>query len=416
MNKKVLISSYLGNALEFYDFTLYGVFALAMAEAYFPSINPVNGILASWGAFAAGFIMRPFGASLFGYIGDQFGRRKALSLTILLMGLPTFIIGVLPAYSSIGILAPIVVVLCRLLQGLCTGGEYNGAAIFAIEHNKGKSEGLVSGLITSSCVLGALTATALSSLSLRYIETEYSWRLLFILGSLISVIGYFIRNKVGESPDFTPPKKARNYIRHLLNTVGEYRFPFIVSIFSGGLNGVLSYTLFGFMNVYLSRYLGVPLMDAMFANVFGLLAFMLFSPLGGIWMDRLGKYSYFSIIISMAVIAPVFLFHVMQGANLYSLIMMQIAYGIVVGLVAGPQHALLKGLFPAENRYSGVSLGFCLGMGFIGGFTPLTSTFMIEKTSNFLVPGILVSVVALINLSFLVLYRKKSNQLLGTSA
>jgi len=408
MNRKVLISSYLGNALEFYDFTLYGVFALALAEAYFPSANPVNGILASWGAFAAGFIMRPFGASVFGYIGDQFGRRRALSTTILLMGIPTLTIGILPSYESIGVLAPIIVVVCRLLQGLCTGGEYNGAAIFAIEHHKGKSEGLVSGIITSSCVLGAVTATALSSLSIKYVGGEFSWRGLFVLGSVISVIGYFIRNKVDESPDFVMSTKIETYFVHQLQTIKDNLASFFISIFSGGLNGVLSYTLFGFMNVYLSRYLGIPLVEAMFSNVFGLLAFMIWSPLGGLLMDKLGRYSYFSIAIFTAVIVPVILFSLMKGADLYTLICIQILYGVVVGLVAGPQHAFLKTLFPAQNRYSGVSLGFCLGMGFIGGFTPLTATYMIETTSNLLAPGLIVSGVAVMNLGFLVWYRRKS--------
>lgn len=413
MNKKVMISSYFGNALEFYDFTIYGVFALAMAETYFPSSNPINGILASWGAFAAGFIMRPFGASFFGYMGDKFGRQRALSATILLMGLPTLIIGVLPSYRTIGILAPISVVLCRLLQGLCTGGEYNGAAIFAIEHGRGRKEGFISGLITSSCVFGALTATGLSALSLKNLDGEFSWRALFILGSLVSLIGYFIRNKVEESPEFKPSNNEDTYLSHQLNMIGKNSPSFILAIFSGGLNGVLSYTLFGFMNVYLSRYLGTPLADAMFANVFGLLAFMFFSPIGGIWMDKLGKYTYFSMAISSAIFVPIILFSIMGSSSLYTLIFIQIMYGVIVGIIAGPQHALLKSLFPPESRYSGVSFGFCLGMGFIGGFTPLVATFFIEKTSNFLVPGIIVSAAAVVNLYFLQWHRKRASQTLG---
>ena len=396
MRNKVLVASFFGNALEFYDFTLYGVFAMALAEAFFPSQNPYNAILMSWGAFGVGFLMRPFGASLFGYIGDKYGRKRALSLSILLMGFPTFVIGILPTYATIGLLAPITVVICRLLQGLCTGGEYNGAAIFSIEHNRGHKKGFIGGIITSSCVFGALTATGLGTLSLKVLNDELSWRLLFLMGSGISFIGFFIRRSVSESPEFSKSILEKTYFSHMLVTIRDNLYSFIVSILSGGLNGVLSYTLFGFLTAYLTRYHSVPLEKAMFSNVFGLLAFMLTCPFAGAILDKLGGRKYFLITTTVAMILPIFIFNSIGNLETSILVLLQMTYGAIVGMIAGPQHGFLQDLFPSENRYAGVSFGFCIGMGIIGGFTPFILTYLIKNTENLLMPGILVSGMALI--------------------
>ena len=155
-SNKVIVSSVLGNALEFYDFTLCGVFLSVLSSVFFPKNVENIAYLGALFAFSAAFWTRPLGAILFGYLGDKYGRKNILSITILLMGMPTVIIGLLPGFDKIGIAAPILLVLLRMLQGLCAGGEYNGAAIFSLEHSK-RRPGLTSGLISSSCVLGAIT-------------------------------------------------------------------------------------------------------------------------------------------------------------------------------------------------------------------------------------------------------------------
>ena len=407
MNKKVLISSFLGNALEFYDFTLYGVFASLLAVQFFPASNPFNSLLASWGAFAIGFLMRPFGATLFGFIGDKFGRKKALGLSIISMGVPTLILGLLPTYGTIGIMAPLILVTCRLLQGLCTGGEYNGSAIFSIEHHSGKGKGFISGIITSSCVLGALSATGVGYITLHYGNPEWGWRIAFLGGAFISFIGFFIRNKMDESPEFLKVKTQKSkYTTHLQEAIRDNKRAFFMTFFLGSLNGVLSYTLFGFLNMYLNKYLKIDIETAIFTNLFGLLSFMISCPIAGYVFDKVGLPKFFINTMFLALIIPFFSYTLFGFGSLYILIGSQVLYGSLVGVIAGPQHAIAHSIFPASHRYTGVSLSFCIGMGIVGGSTPLLSTYLIEKTNNLYVPALIVSLLAFLTLSYYLLFLK----------
>ena len=408
IKKKIILSSFFGNALEFYDFTLYGVFAATLAKTFFPNDNQLTSLLMSWGAFAAGFIMRPFGASFFGYLGDKFGRKTALSLSILLMGIPTLMIGLLPSYATLGLLAPILVILCRLMQGLCTGGEYNGAAIFSLEHSLRGQRGLISGIITSSCVFGALTATSLGALFVKTLGSDSAWRLLFILGSSVSIMGFFMRRTMPESPEFKATNGKQKYFKHLLETIFSNKEAFVLSTTLGGLNGILSYTLFGFLNMWLTRYHGFDLPTAMFANVFGLLAFFSSSIVSGKVFDIMGGKKYFFMAITTVVCLPIGFFSAMESSELFIVILSEIGFGVLVGMIAGPQHAFLQDLFPTSNRYTGVAFSFCLGMALIGGNTPLMATYLIEKTGFILMPALLVSSVALITLTLFVRYQAKN--------
>jgi len=385
---RVILTGIIGNALEFYDFTLYGVFAVMIAQLYFPSATPLIAILASWGAFAAGFFMRPFGALIFGYLGDKFGRKKALSISIIGMGLPTFLIGCLPTYQQIGIAAPLLLILCRLVQGACTGGEYNGAAIFALEHIGKNKPGFFGGLITGSCVIGALLATALGTLITKSSDPEFFWRLPFILGGGISLIGFYIRRRVAESPEFLDNQKNPNRIPLSLTSIcTNHHKPLLISLMIGCLNGALSYTLFGFLNSYLKRYIGVPLENAMLFSLIGLSVFMISSPLFGLLMDQIGKRRYFLLAPLSVCLLALTTFFLIQQADTRSIVMAQILLGLATGCIAGPQHAFVQNLFPVNIRYRAISFSFCLGMALCGGTAPLILTYLIETTGNLVMPA-----------------------------
>ncbi len=387
---KLILISAIGNAIEFYDFTLYGVFASIISLHFFPSTDPTAALLASWAAFGVGFLMRPFGGSIFGYIGDKLGRKKALTLSILLMGVPTLVIGFVPSYASIGLLAPFILFLCRLLQGICTGGEYNGAAIYALEHLGRSYPGLAGGIITGSCVVGALSATFLGKLVLGPNMPEEAWRIPFLCGALFSLFGFYMRRDMLETPDFSNLLKTphRKSAMPLLEALSKHPRASFTTVILGGFNGALSYTLFGFLNMYISRYLGLPMTEAMHYNLLGLFAFMISSPLLGFVLDKLGPRLYFSI-ASLLVLGSVWsVFTAFQKLLPFSLIMAQISLGILTGSIAGPMHAYVQRLFPVKARYSGVSFSFSLGMGVVGGITPLFLTHLIEKTHNLYVPAL----------------------------
>jgi MHS family proline/betaine transporter-like MFS transporter len=384
---RVIVASFIGNALEFYDFTLYGVMGVILAKHFFPSDDEFISLINSFGAFAAGYVMRPFGALVFGYIGDKLGRKKALSTTIILMGIPTLVVGCTPSYEIIGVLAPIIIIFARLIQGLCTGGEYNGAAIFALEHVGKNYPSFTGGLITGSCVVGATMATFLGSQVTKPDMPDWAWRVPFILGAGISLIGYFIRKKLSETPEFkkiTPDNSLK-----LFKLITDYYKPFISSFVIGSFNGALTYTLFAFLNVYLHKYLNIPLNQAMQSNLYGLFAFMLGCPIMGYIMDKIGRREFitYASLIILITGYPMFTLFTSNVGKVENLWLPQIILGLFVASIAGSAHGFIQNLFPTKHRYKGVSFSFSLGMGIIGGTTPMILLGLVNKTNNLIIPA-----------------------------
>lgn len=375
--KKVMVSSIFGNALEFYDFTLYGVLSGVLAGHYFPGEDDTAKLLFSLAAFAVGFLTRPLGAILFGHIGDTFGRKEALSLSILFMGIPTFVIGITPSYLQIGLWASLLIFICRLLQGIFTGGEYNGAAIFSIEHLGKKFPGFIGGLITGSCVIGAFVATLFGVWSQQEGMPYWSWRIPFIFGGVFGVFGYFMRRNMTETPEFVSSKlRPRTSIFKAL--LSNFRASLISFIF-GSFNGALTYTLFGFLNIYLSRYLEIPLAETMQLNLFGLFAFMLGSPCMGYLFDVIGQKLFLVSAVLGIFSLPLPIFMLFSSGSLWAMILGQILLGLCVASIAGTGHAAMQFLFPVEDRYRGIAFNFSLGMGLFGGITPIIYVEMIER-------------------------------------
>lgn len=376
-SKKIIFSSILGNALEFYDFTLYGVFAAIIAGQYFPGGDDTAKLLFSLAAFAVGFLTRPLGAIIFGHIGDRLGRKEALSFSVLLMGIPTFVIGVSPGYEQIGLSASIIIFGCRLLQGIFTGGEYNGAAIFSIEHFGNKLPGLVGGFITGSCVIGAFGATFLGAWTQIPGMPGWAWRLPFIFGGLLGIFGYLMRRSVTETPEFAVlESKSR---APLLRALVSNPMSCLISFIYGSFNGALSYTLFGFLNIYLSRYLHVPMSEAMELNLFGLLAFMVGSPIMGYMLDISGKRRFLFFVAVMIFGLAIPIFQWISSQVYLEMVLGQVLLGLCTAGIAGTGHAVMQTLFPVKERYSGIAFNFSLGMGIFGGITPMIYVQVIER-------------------------------------
>lgn len=401
---KTIVFSVFGNALEFFDFTICGVFIQQIAASFFPQTNPIAALFGSIFAFSAAFFTRPLGAILFGYIGDKYGRKKVLSTTIILMGIPTFIIGVLPGYSTFGVFAPAILVLCRLLQGLCTGGEYNGAAVYALENMVGKRTGLVSGLISSSCVLGALTATIIGFLINTYLPADWGWRVAFIFGSFAAVFGYFFRKKMAESHEFDLINNKNAVLKNPLKGVFEnHKTPFLKAVVAGAFNGALSYTLFSFLSIYLTKFLGFKIANGLFVSIFGMAAFMVSCVVFGFLSDSTGakKSILYSVVASIFV--PFIVFSLLQGKTMAGVILGQIMMGVLVGSFVGPSHSYLQGLFKTEVRYTGIAFGFSLGMALTGGTTMMLMTYVLESTGFLYAPAFILffyAIVSMIVLSY----------------
>lgn len=385
--KRVIFLSSLGNALEFYDFTLCGVFIPLISKIFFPNVTPTIALFASFFAFGAGYLARPFGAYVFGFIGDRLGRKKALTLTVGLIGLPTILIGLLPGYALIGIAAPIILVLCRLLQGLCTGGEYNGSAVFAMEHGGAEKASIISGAITGSAVLGALLASLMGYIALRPGMPEWAWRVPFIVGGCISFVAYFVRRTLQETDIFLASQKEKHNQQPLVEIWKDRRFAFFMNIFYAYVTGVLFYTIFGFLNIYMVRYLHHDLTQSVFLNTFGLLSFMLSCFGFGVLNAKLSlpRMIYVPIFLVFILIFPAF--YALHAQSFEGILMGQILFGLIVGCFLAPGHVFMLSLFPPHERYTGTALSFSIGMAIAGSTTPSLLTLCIDLTHNTYIPA-----------------------------
>ncbi len=404
---KVIFASVFGNMLEFYDFTLFGFFSLTISQAYFPAGDAATGLLQSLAVFGAGFLMRPFGAVLFGYIGDKYGRKQALTLSVLLMGIPTLAMGLMPSYAQIGLLAPIVIMVCRLVQGLCTGGEYNGAAIFALEHVGAKGAGLTGGIICGSAGLGALAALGINALVTLEGMPEWGWRAAFIFGATCSFAGWYVRVRMSESPVFKTLQKKGEVIESspFLEVMRSQKLPVLTTLVIGVLDGVLAYFVFIFLALFIEKKLGYSHGVASMFGFIGIIGFTLGSPLMGWVLDRSSRKGYFKVCMLVLTVLSFPAFVLLETQSYLVLGFAVLVFSLMAAAVAGAQHAYVQNLFPAKDRYSGIAFSFSTGVS-IGGFSPFIFGVFMNKPNGVFYMGFYLTVWALIGL-FVVLKMNK---------
>jgi MHS family proline/betaine transporter-like MFS transporter len=384
-NKKISFIVILGNVLEFYDLGLYGFFAPQIASLYFPAENKFVLLLASLGIFAAGFITRPLGALIFGYIGDFLGRKITLTHTMLLMAFPTFIISILPDYQTMGVLSPLLLLSCRLLQGICTGGEYNNAAIFMLEHCEPAKRGLYSGLMTASSILGFFLASCASLLITFLSLPSGSWRIAFLLGALIGVVGfYFRRSYIAESPEF---KKQGGTTLFVWSEIKSNLRAMCYVMAIGCFAGTLSLSLIGYIPTYLSVIAELSSLQTLFISNLGVFIYMIFLPLFGFLSDKLGARILMKAAAVIVILGCYNIFLLMSSGEFISALVAVIILALLCALFLGPMHAYMLHLFPPSFRCRGISISFSLGTGILGGIAPLVSTYLINTTGQSAAPA-----------------------------
>lgn len=366
-----------GNVLEWYDFAIYGFFAPILGKLFFPSEDPTASLIASFGAFAAGFLMRPIGGALFGYIGDRVGRKRALNLSVLLMAIPTFLIGVLPTHAQLGVGAAVILVVLRMLQGLSVGGEYTSSIVYLAESApKGKR-----GLFTSVSVLGGVGGILLGSFvssviagSLAESQMErWGWRIPFLLGILVAGIGYLIRRHIPET--ISESEKADNPLR-VLRTY--WRQVLQVS----GLNliaAVFFYTLFVFAITWLVNYVHEPRTMALQFNSIGLAVLIVVIPLAAHLSDRIGRKHLVIGSATALVLLAYPLFGLMHHPDEQLILLGGIGLAVLLGIYLGIMPALVTEMFPRHIRVSAVSVGYNLTYALFGGTVPIIAVWLINR-------------------------------------
>jgi len=383
MNKKKIIgSAVVGNIVEYYDFGIYAVFAESIGRLYLPNPNEYIQLMLSFAVFAIGFLMRPLGGVLLGHIGDVFGRKVALSISIIGMGLSTVLIGLLPTYSQIGVWSSIFLILIRIFQGLCIGGESAGAAIFILEHFHKTKVGLIGSIIMASNITGTLLALLTGILIKKLFGIDdFTWRYGFFLGGITGVIGYYMRRSAEETPVFEKIRRERK-TSDILPIMVVLRKKWRSVLLIAALASVATsntYMLRGFFSVYFTEIIGVDKEQSLYLVSFSLISVILFLPFFGLVSDHIGykKYIYSVVFSSSLLIIPLFRSIIISANNLNSLYYCMFLSGALVASIVAPYYPFSIKFFSPELRYSGIALSWNIGNALFGGTTPMVSTFLV---------------------------------------
>ncbi len=391
---KVITASSVGTMIEWYDFYIFGSLAAIISTEFFPGGNPTAAFLKTLATFAVGFAVRPFGALVFGRIGDLVGRKFAFLTTLLIMGGSTAAIGFLPGYATIGIGAPIILVMLRLLQGLALGGEYGGAAVYVAEHAPDGKRGYYTSYIQTTATLGLFISLAVI-LIVRAIVGEdafkaWGWRVPFILSILLLAISYYIRVRLRESPLFTALKDSgrtsRAPIQDSFGTWSRWKIFFVVLFGATAGQAVVWYTGQFYALLFLQTVLKVPLVTSYvcvaIALALGAPLFVVFGSLS----DRIGRKKIMMAGNLLAALLYVPIYHAMKAysspVNAVMLTLLVFVQVVFVTMVYGPIAAFLVEAFPARIRYTSLSLPYHFGNGWFGGFLPIIATSLVARTGN----------------------------------
>ncbi|MFK9094208.1 MFS transporter [Bacillus salipaludis] len=385
-HRKVALASFIGTTIEWYDFYLYGTAAaLVFPALFFPNFDPLYGTLAAFGSYAAGFLARPLGSMIFGHFGDKVGRKKMLTISLLIMGIATVLMGMLPTYQSVGILAPLLISLLRVVQGFAVGGEWGSAVVMAVEHAPAGKRGLYGSFPQMGVPAGLLLSTVAFSLVTNSMSNEaflaWGWRIPFLCSAVLVLIGLYVRLKVSESPVFLDVvEKKQQEERPVLTVLREQKKPLFLTIGMKLLqNGVFYiYTVFVLSYIVSSLKMdrSVGLNAVMISSVIGLGTLPLWSHLS----DKIGRKPVY---LFGTVASTLFVFPFFWLMNTGSVILITIS--IVIGLnilhdaVYGPQAVYYSELFNTKVRLSGASIGYQIGAILAGGFSPLIATALLAK-------------------------------------
>lgn len=391
MHKKSVVAALIGHILERYDVALYGYFSTLLTPVFFPyfGVGGSVSIMASFGAFAAGYFMRPLGGILFGHLGDRYGRKKSFTLSICLVVIPTFTIGVLPSYQSIGVLAPIILILCRLIQGLCNGGEFGGAGIFVGEHVPARRSGLGGSLVCACGIFGAVVGTTFGMIVTLPGIPSWGWRIPFILGSVMTLIAWRIRRTMIDPPSFQKILDENSVRRYpLLQVLKNHKTNMLCALTIGGFGHALLYTATIYMNVVYTVNLKLNSFMVMFINTMILLWWVFLSPLVGLLADR---FKIINVMLAASVAAvsfscPLF-WYLNQEISLYRVFIFQLIFSSIGVCFVAPISSLFTSFFPIKERYSGVAFSVTLGQALLGGTTPLIATFLAKILNDPIAPA-----------------------------
>jgi len=386
--KKVVASGMIGNGLEWYDYALYGQMAALLGVLFFPKGDPGVQLLLTYGVFAAGFIVRPLGAVLFGWIGDRYGRKSAMVLAVLMMAIPTGCIGLLPTYAEAGLIAPILLTIIRLLQGLSLGGEFAGSITYIVEHAPENRRGWAGSASLVSLIigflLGSLVVNSLLGVMGREAFEAWGWRIPFLGGIAIGLVGFYIRRCCEESPVYEAAKQDNQISKTPVRTAFAKHPWQMLQGFAAYMTVTMPFYLASVYFISFSeKQLGTSMETALHFNIYNMLAMLVTMPLSAWLSDHIGRKKVMIIAaVAMFLITPLLFTQLNMGAPIIVIGLCQFIFAALVGMYAGPVPALLVEMFPTNIRFTGMAIAYNMAAAIFGGTAPMVCEWLIRTTAS----------------------------------
>jgi MHS family proline/betaine transporter-like MFS transporter len=403
--RRVIAAGMIGNVLEWYDFAIYGYFATQIGRSFFPHEDPVAQLLSAFGVFAIGYLMRPIGGVIVGHIGDTFGRRRALTFSVAAMAIPTFLIGLLPGYHTIGLLAPVGLTLLRVVQGLSVGGEYTSSMVFLVERAPEGRRGLMGAVAASGSALGILLGSAVGAAFAASMSTAaldaWGWRIPFLLGIVVGLAGYMLRRYVLEAG--VAEKRTRAPIIETLHD--HWR---VVAGFAGlsVYTAVTFYVGFVYLVSWLQTADGISPSRSLEINTFSMVMTLPVVITAGWLSDRIGRKPLMLLASIGGLIGALPLFWLMDHPSELLAQLGQLGLVLLIGVYYGALPAVLVEAAPPAVRCTAVALGYNLCYGLFGGLSPLAATWLVERTGDEIAPAFLIMASAAATLVTLFWFRE----------
>jgi MHS family proline/betaine transporter-like MFS transporter len=381
--RQAVAAAVIGNVLEWYDFGVYAFVAIYISRNFFPQGNEVTALLSTFLAYGLGFLARPLGAIVIGHVGDARGRKTALLITILLMAIGTVLIGLLPTFETIGYLAPLLLVVARLLQGFSAGGEWGSSTAFIVEWAPAGERGYYGSFQQTSVVAGLLMGSGVAAV-LNTVMTpddmaSWGWRIPFLLGALIGPVGMYMRRTIDETPAYrrlaATPEAAQDSTSPWLLAGRAFGFTIVWT--------VCFYILLNYMPTYTQKYLHLSASAALWSNTIGLFVLLAGIPVMGRLSDRVGRKPLLLACCVAYIVLPYPIFSFLVGGAPYvALVAVQMLFAVLISMFSGPGPAAIAEIFPTRTRSLWMTSGYALSVSIFGGFAPLLSVWLIDRFAS----------------------------------
>jgi MHS family proline/betaine transporter-like MFS transporter len=413
--RRAILSSAVGNFVELYDFLIYGLFAAQIAANFFPAGDQTANLLKSFAIYGVGFFMRPVGAIVIGAYGDRQGRRNALVLTVGLMAAATALTGLIPSYTSIGIAAPLLLLLCRLVQGFSTGGEWGGSATFLVEFSPPGKRGLIGSVqqfsVGLALIAATFTAAALNGWLTKGQMVEWGWRVPFLIGFVLAPVGLYLRARVAESPAFSRTVEKKQVARNpFLESLSTHRWAVLSAFGLSAIGTVGNYTYNIYMPTFATTKLGLPGGAAYSAATIAAVVLTILTPVMGWASDKIGrKPLLLASAIGYGVLSyPAFVY--LSGApDATKLVLVQSGSAVLLAMYAGPLCAILAELFPTKVRFTALSIGYGMSVTLFGGLAPFIAEYLIGALNSPVAPAYFLMFAAIVSTLALLLTKDRTN-------